>query len=351
MRIFYGLSGDGLGHAMRARVIAAHLLERGHEVRLASWGPAAALLRRHGFSVIEVGGLSAHYERGRVRRTKTAVRMLRETPARVVTNARALLEQAESFVPDIAITDFNGFACVLGHVLKVPTLSIDHQHVLDRFQQPRHVVAGFAADFAVARALVSAKTPRCHRYLVTSFFFPEARHGTTTSIFGPVMRPELTRLSPTRGDHIVVYQTAGGASGLLAALRSVQGLEFRVYGYGAPCRVGNVVLRCFDEGGFLADLAGARAVITNGGFTAIAEALYLGKPVLSVPLPGQAEQQLNAAWLAELGLGMRAPQVDRAQLRRFIDRLPDLPAGGDARLRTGTRDALATIDRALAEVG
>jgi len=335
---------------MRARVIAAHLVERGHEVRLASWGAAAALLRRHGFSVIEVRGLSAHYEQGRVRRAKTALRMLRETPARLATNARTLLEQAESFVPDVAITDFNGFACVLGHLLKVPTLSVDHQHVMDRFRQPRHVVAGFASDFAVARAVVSAKTPRCRRYLVTSFFFPEARRSMTTSIFGPVMRPELTRLNPTRGDHIVVYQTAGGASGLVSALRSMEGVEFRVYGHGAPCQLGNVSLRCFDEASFLADLAAARAVITNGGFTAIAEALYLGKPVLSVPLPGQAEQQLNAAWLAELGLGMRAPWVDCVQIRRFIDRLPDMPAGGDARLRTGTRDALAAIDRALAEV-
>jgi uncharacterized protein (TIGR00661 family) len=40
MRILYGVTGEGLGHAMRSRVIADHLRARGHEVKLAASGRA-----------------------------------------------------------------------------------------------------------------------------------------------------------------------------------------------------------------------------------------------------------------------------------------------------------------------
>jgi uncharacterized protein (TIGR00661 family) len=350
MRILYGLSGDGLGHVMRARVVAAHLAGKGHVLRMATWGRAAALLRQHGFDVVDVRGLTGHYEGGRLRRGKTLLHAIRETPRRLGYNARVFLARAASFAPDVVLTDFNGFACAVGHALKIPTVSLDHQHVIDRFRHPWRLVGDFAADFAVASAVVSAKTPLCHRYVVTSFFFPDPRHSLSTAIAGPVMRPEVERLSPSHGEHVVVYQTARGDPGLVAALRAVDEVPFHVYGHGVPGRTRNVELRHFDEAGFSSDLASARAVIANGGFTAISEALYLGKPVLSIPLAGQAEQQLNAAWLAELRLGMRSERVDGGKIRRFLDMLPELQGPGDARLRTGTRDTLAAVDRVLAEV-
>ena len=45
----------------------------------------------------------------------------------------------------------------------------------------------------------------------------------------------------------------------------------------------NCIVRDFSEDGFVADLATARAVVCNGGLSLIGEALYLGKPIFSVP--------------------------------------------------------------------
>ena len=36
-RIVYGVSGEGSGHSSRAREMAGHLVQRGHEVRMASY--------------------------------------------------------------------------------------------------------------------------------------------------------------------------------------------------------------------------------------------------------------------------------------------------------------------------
>ena len=198
---------------------------------------------------------------------------------------------------------------------------------------------------------MTGKTPRCAHYVVTSFFFPEPRWEHTTLV-GPIVRPEVEHARATTGDHVLVYQTTDGDPRLLPALAANPNTRFVVYGLG-PARVsarGNVTLRAYDEAGFVADLASSRAVIANGGFTTLSEAVYLGKPVLSAPISGQAEQELNAAWLAYLGLGVRAPRLDADVVRRFLARVDELGAnGGDARLRTGNADAMNAVERALAE--
>jgi uncharacterized protein (TIGR00661 family) len=123
--------------------------------------------------------------------------------------------------------------------------------------------------------------------------------------------------------------------------------RFMLYARGAESQAhGNVLVRAFDEPRFLADLASARGVICNGGYTLIAEALYLGKPVLSVPLRHQGEQELNAAYLAELGLGRTTRVLDARAIRDFV-RGTSHP---QPRIEPGNARALATIDRLLEEV-
>jgi len=337
---------------MRARILARELRQAGHELLLTGFGRAAALLREQGFEVLEVRGLTCSYEGGAVRRGRTLLRAVSGTPARLRHNARIALEQVRGFRPDVALTDFSGFAYYARLVTGCPIISIDHQHVIDRFHHPRELTAHFKANFALARATVTAKTPGCDRFLVTSFYFPDPRPGTeaSTRITGPLLRPELAGLEPARGRHVLVYQTAAGDRALLETLRSQPGVEFRVYGAGGVGKGGNLELKSFDERGFLGDLASARAVISNGGFSAISEALYLGKPVLSIPLLHQGEQQLNAAWLARLGLGMRGARLSPELLREFLTRFCDAPQKRDPRLRTGTRDFVGALHRALREV-
>jgi uncharacterized protein (TIGR00661 family) len=352
MRILYGVCSDGLGHAMRARSVARALEAEGHELLLAAFGRPAALLRQHGFDVLEVRGLTCTFEAGAVRRRSTLLRAVTETPARLHHNARAALNEVKAFAPDATLTDFSGFACYSKLVTHCPVISIDHQHVIDRFHHPRDLTRAFRGNFNVARATVAAKTPGCDRFIVTSFYFPEPRPGTelSTRITGPLLRPEVAALSPREGEHVVVYQTAPGNTELLDALATVSHVPFRVYGAGAPAERGNVQLLPFDEGRFLDDLAGARAVIANGGFSALSEAAYLGKPVLSIPVRHQGEQQLNAAWLSRLGLGQHGRTLTPELLQTFLAATEREAPPRDPRLSTGTTDFMREVSQALAEV-
>jgi uncharacterized protein (TIGR00661 family) len=347
MRILYGVTGCGLGHTMRARALAQHLRDQGHNVTFAASGRAVGILRGHGFDVVAIDGMTMHFERGAVQRTKTLFDLARRTPRALAHNASVALRNVLDASPDVLVTDFDSFTTTVGALLGRPVISVDHQHVMDRFRHPS-TVTRTVSSFGLARTLVSAKTPRCAHYVVSSFFFPTPKSGATTLV-GPIVRPEIENASPTMGEHVLVYQTTNGDPQLLPALSATPGVRFIVYGFGRDSTIGNVSLRAFDEARFVEDLASCRAVIANGGFTTLSEAIVLGKPVLSIPVRRQPEQELNAAWLQALGLGMRARRIDAPTIQNFLSRFDRHRVPRDARIHRGTADAKSALLRAIQE--
>ncbi len=54
----------------------------------------------------------------------------------------------------------------------------------------------------------------------------------------------------------------------------------------------------------------------------MSEAVYLHKPLLTVPVIGQFEQEINALYLEQLGYGMYAKALDASVLAEFLSRVP-----------------------------
>jgi uncharacterized protein (TIGR00661 family) len=350
MRILYGVTGEGLGHAMRARTIARHLEARGHEVLFAASGQAHDLLARE-LAVLRIEGFRLRYRRGKLRRGASFVDNVARAPSTLRHNLGRAFHEASRFDPHVALTDFDSFAHALGRLRGVPIISIDHHHVIDRFCHPAGVRARLPFDFAATRAVVRAKTPGCDHYIVSSFYAPPADplRAPRTTLVGPILRPEVSAMRASAGDHFVVYQTSAADPKLLAELSRVPA-RFHVYGRGArrTRHAPNVEIRPFDEHEFLQDLGECRGVLAHGGHTAISEALVLGKPVLAFPLRHQGEQELNAAYLEHLGLGATARSYDARTISSFVrSTTGNVPR---ATVRAGNHDACAALDALLAEV-
>jgi uncharacterized protein (TIGR00661 family) len=149
-----------------------------------------------------------------------------------------------------------------------------------------------------------------------------------------------------RGDHLLVYSS--GEEELLDTLRS-SGVRCRVYGMrGGPEETvaeGNLEFRPRSNEGFLEDLRSARGVVAGGGFSLLSEAVYLGKPVLSVPLQGQFEQVMNARYLQREGFGMCAMEVTPAVLAEFLERLDEFALSLAGYEQVGNSVALGTIEK------
>src|SRR5512132_573161 len=67
MKILYGVVGEGMGHAMRSRVVLEHLIAQGHELEIMASGRATDFLSRRFSGVNRIHGLHMIYDENRVR--------------------------------------------------------------------------------------------------------------------------------------------------------------------------------------------------------------------------------------------------------------------------------------------
>jgi len=344
---------------MRSRVVLEHLLAQGHEVEVMASGRAVEFLQKR-FSEIEVNpihGLHIVYDENRVRRGKTFWSNVLEGVAGVPKNIAAYFEMIEEFAPEAVISDFESWTYLYARAHGLPVISIDNMQIIHRCKHPKEIYQGHRTDFEIAKAFVKGKLPRCHHYLITTFFRPEIRKDKT-SLHPPILRPEILAAESSDGDHVLVYQTAEGHETLVNALVE-SGLECRIYGLRRGIEEeqveGNLRFRPFSEQGFVDDLASCRGVIASGGFTLMGEAVYLRKPMLAVPLGRQFEQIMNARYLEHLGYGQHANDLDdAATIHAFLAEIPRCREALAGYSQDGNRDLLENVemhlDRAAAGV-
>lgn len=350
MRILYGVVGEGMGHAIRSRVVLEHLTGEGHEVEVMTSGRAKDFLAERFSGVHRIHGLHFVTEENRVRRGKTLWSNVLQGTTGLPKNIAAYFDLLEHFQPEVVVSDFESWTYFYAKAHRLPILSIDNMQIINRCTHPPDVIAGEEANFEIARAFVKSKLPFCDHYLVTSFFRPEIRK-ERTSLFPPILRPEILAAKPQAGEHLLVYQTAEGHEQLARTLQHT-GLPCRVYGMHRGLtedRVeGNLRHRPFSEAGFIEDLATARAVIAGGGFTLMGEAVYLHKPMLSVPIGGQFEQIMNGRWLQRLDYGRTAADLhDPSTIHAFLEAVPDCERALSSYVQDGNRELLAALDEHL----
>jgi uncharacterized protein (TIGR00661 family) len=351
MRILYGVNGEGMGHATRSRVVIESLLDD-HDVRVVASGAAFRYLSECLPRVDEIMGPSFAMEEGEIHRWATVVQNVRnvrrELPETVHNWVRTV---DKTWKPEVVITDFEPLAGIYARTTRTPMLAVDNVNMLDRCHHDAEIIGKQRDDYLIARAVVRSMVPGAIEYLVTTFFEPPLARGGTTLV-PPIIRPEIVSAKVERGDHLVVYSS--GDPVLTDSLRA-SGVPCRVYGMrGGPTEDqvdGNLEYRPRSNEGFVEDLRTARGVVAGGGFSLLSEAVYLGKPVLAMPLHGQFEQLLNARYLEREGFGICATEMNPEVLEGFLGRLEEFEGALAAYEQEGNTVTLRTVeDRALAAV-
>ncbi len=348
MRILYGVVGEGMGHATRSSVVLRHLVQQ-HEVQIVVSGRAHAFLRQAfpGLEVHEIAGLNMVYEDNAVRRGRTAWDFLKKLPA-FAENFETFTRLAEGFRPELVVSDFESFSYFFAKKYDLPVISIDNMQIINRCELDVDIPPEEQASFQMAKAVVKAKLPHCDHYLITTFFFPKVKRARTTLV-PPILRDAVLDATPSWGEHVLVYQTSDTFRDLVPTLQRLPG-RFFVYGLKRDEALGNVTLKGFSEDGFVRDLASARAVLAGGGFSLMGEAVYLGKPMLSVPLKGQFEQTLNALYLGKLGYGEYHRELSEGAIAQFLARAPEYAKNVAAHKQDRNVELFATLDEVIAEI-
>jgi len=332
-----------MGHAIRTSVILDHLKDD-NEVMVFASERAYDFLSQKFDDVYRIYGFNTVYENNAVNDKKTFINAMKYLPRDVKDNIRLLYGIANKFKPDLIISDFEFYSNILSKIIRVPMISIDNMHVIT--QCKIDVPKKFSRDKLKAEGVVRSFIQRPQKYIITSYFYPEVKNTEKVSIFPPILRKEILELKPVKGDNVLVYQTSSSNLELIDLLKKFEE-NFIIYGFDKDAVEDNLTYRKFNEDQFFEDLGSCKAVIANGGFTLLSEAIYLKKPVLSVPVKGQFEQILNAIYLEKLGYGEFHEQLSVEVLENFLKNLEEYDEALKTYTQNGNKSILGEIDRQI----
>ncbi|MBD5607632.1 MAG: teichoic acid biosynthesis protein [Desulfovibrio sp.] len=343
-RILYGIHGTGHGHAMRGLTIARALPD--HEFLFVASDDAPSVLEPE-FPTKRLPNLGTVFKNYKVDLPATIKRAFP-----LLANRKKYIREAlkiiEDFRPDVCMTDLEYFVPRAAEVAGIPCLTLDHQHTITSC---RH-----EAPLSLRRdAFIQGLTPRylfrpTDWNIIISFYAPPLlpRHIRDTRVLPPILRDGVIRSQPRDDRHILVYQSNSTDKRLIDFLLSSTDRTAYVFGYGDMTgRTGNVVFRSKSESEFIDLLASCAYVIQGGSHTLMSEALYLGKPILSIPLEAMVEQRFNAFYLEKLGYGRVASMdtLNKDFLERFERDLPNFQSAIRENIFLGNDLVFDLVDR------
>lgn len=283
-RVLYAVQGTGNGHVARARQIIPLLAAFATvDVWLGGNQSEVALPVTPKYFT---RGLVMHYnKKGGVSYIKTLIRNNYADILREIINA-----PVKGY--DLVLNDFESTTAWACKLRNIPCIALGHQASFRHPETPR---------------------PRFKQWLgeaILRWYAPANRHigfhfrSYTASIYPPVLRQEIRAVVPENKGHITVYLPAYHPSHLLPIFNALTPYTFHVFTKHVAQITyhQNVQLHPIHHENFTNSMSGSFGVLCGAGFETPAEALYLGKKLMVVPIRNQYEQLCNAAALRMEGV-------------------------------------------------
>ncbi|NGM62067.1 glycosyl transferase [Sphingobacterium sp. SGG-5] len=284
MKILYAIQGTGNGHLCRAMDVIPCLQQLG-EVDVLISGiqadidlPFPIKYRLHGMSFIF--GKSGGVDFWKTFMSSTIRKFIQEINSVPVDKY------------DIVLNDFEPITAWACHTREIPCIGLSHQIGALHPNSPKPEETD-----VMGRFIMKNYAPVTTGY---GFHF-KAYHDT---VFTPVIRKEIREIEASEGDHYTVYLPAYDDAHLLRHLSRFKDVQWEVFSKHnvAPITVKNITINPINSAEFIRSMATSQGVLCGAGFETPAEALYLKKRLLVIPMKNQYEQHLNAAALKEMGV-------------------------------------------------
>ncbi|MFB5946256.1 glycosyltransferase family protein [Albibacterium profundi] len=124
------------------------------------------------------------------------------------------------------------------------------------------------------------------------------------NIFTPIIRQQVREQERSNNGHYTVYLPSYDDEALLGYLSRFPDVEWEVFSKHnkRKFREKNIFFQPIDNTLFIESMAKSEGVLCGAGFETPAEALFLKKKLLVIPMKNQYEQHLNAAALRDIGV-------------------------------------------------
>ncbi len=304
-KVLYAINGTGQGHVSRAKSLIPYLRNRVDVDVLMS-----GKMQHFDFGEpikYYFKGFTFVYERGAVNWFKT---FLNTDFIRFVYDIFTI----DLSDYDLVISDFEPVSAWSSFLKRRRCMNMSHQASFKSLKTPRPKSWPF---FLVAEAFL-----RLFSYSREYMGFHFKAYDTF--IFPPVIHDEIINAVPTCNSHISVYLSSFSLKHQIEFFRQFPEHIFHVYH--SDCRQQEIIknVHVFPlSDTFRHSLIASSGCITNAGFELNAEALYLQKPLLSIPIRYQYEQYCNAAALKNLGV-IISNQLEYSQVQSWLKKKPVL---------------------------
>ncbi len=305
-RIVLSLGGRGREHWFRAFAILEILVEH-HDVLLIVTDAVDTHLRASclHFPRLQVFDVSKHTDStfqvfvGEQIRSRSTIRDYAN-----FWQTLALVEnRVQRFSPDLLITGFEPILPRVGRRLKIRTLCVDYQHLIDDID-PGSLPFSQRTLLAFARMSSRVYCPPVDLHVVSSFHsYPARQRGNDLAQnyrrVGVLLRSELQQQT-AKEKHLLVKFASQGNEDWLRTLFNAR-IPARVYGFRGSVSNSQLIFRNTTDT-FADDLLSCAGVITNGSNQLIGEALACGKPVLAMPNAASLDKQISTHFLSTSGI-------------------------------------------------
>lgn len=284
MKILYGIQGTGHGHISRAREILPELSKSAEVDVLMSGTNCRMKLEDEEISYRR--GLSLAYDsNGGVSYLQTALQLNPITFLKDVQNL-------DIHGYDLVISDYEPISSWAAVKAGITCIGMSHQAAFLSDRTPRPHQKSIMAEQILKRFAP------CHRPVGFHFLRYDR------FIEGPIIRSEIRRLNPSAGDHVTVYLPAFDHETLFSIFSQCPQVRWEIFSplCQLPYMQNNVAVHPVGNLPFLESMESSVGVITSAGFETCAEAIYLGKKLMVVPIKNQYEQLCNAAALEKMGV-------------------------------------------------
>jgi len=338
-KFIFTVQGEGRGHLTQAISLTQVAREAGHEVVGYAVGsfqgrkvPAFFKEFIGDTPLIQYESPSINYGKGKsVQLGKTAFQAFRRF--RTYWNSACQLQEfIDELQPDGLVNFYESITGLyfLKTGSKLPCMSVGHQYLLLN----RHFQS--ISEKKLDQFLLNLNTKITaigSQKLVGLSFRPMASDELNhISVVPPLLRQEIRALQPEQGERWLVYLTHFRlADEIMAWSNKNPEIQLDCF-WDNPARreeyaySENLTFYPIDAEKYLQKMQGCKGLISTAGFESVAEAMYLGKPVMMVPVPNHIEQMINAYDGELSGAGIAARTFD---LDVFKGYLPQHPEGAE----------------------
>ncbi|MNF30112.1 hypothetical protein D3C84_108320 [compost metagenome] len=284
MKIFYAIQATGNGHISRAIQLYPYLKKFGTVDFFLSGNNASLDVKLP--IKFRSKGCSLHYSKCGGLNYWDILKNIK--PRQIYKDADSLPLKNYDFI----INDFDSITSLSCKLQKVHSVQFGHQASFLSESTPRPKKKSLMGEMILKHYAPSPKNIGLHFEKYDSFILP------------PIIKDKIIQANPKNLQHITVYLPSFQIDCLEKAFNKIPNVSFHWFLDTVKFEhtIGNITYFPVNQKYFNTSLITCQGIITGGGFETPAEALYLGKKILSIPIRNHYEQECNAAALQKMGV-------------------------------------------------